>query len=410
MNDLAERMKVYPWTKFSPEVICNALEEFKKMFQEEKTCIVTREIWKEYEKIKYNNDEEFFVNYKSSEIKSAEYRHNICYEGYFSIKFNNTQPPTSVVSIEMGEKSVIDAIISIFDNASQMCQILKPSESPEESVEAGMIEEGKAYQKTRLTMEFGILIQPYDELLKEEAAPALEKYRIANAKVESDYSKFRDEIYKFAKFRNITFYTEGQEIERVILDFIFEIKKLIFRQTEQPNLEELHNQLKEKFEIMISDFVKKVDLIPIRFEMKLFDANTQFTTYMAIKDHIDNARQRIDYFDRYLKEDFFSKYLRSLDRSISIRLITTRGNNNYGVSNIKNISDLFKKEFKNYKLIELDPKDFHFRQLRIDDKIFLIDQGIDQAGQLPTTFGITENTLAAHKILDDLIIKGRVVQ
>ncbi len=123
-----------------------------------------------------------------------------------------------------------------------------------------------------------------------------------------------------------------------------------------------------------------------------------------------NARKRLDYIDRYLNSDFFYLYLKNLDRSITIRLVTTEGNGKYsGVKNVKYISDLCRQEFKDYKLIQLDEKYFHDRYLRIDDMIFTIGTGVSKAGTYPTCLTIHDNSPQAHNEIDGLINNGIVI-
>ena len=82
---------------------------------------------------------------------------------------------------------------------------------------------------------------------------------------------------------------------------------------------------------------------------------------------------------------------------------------NYGVKNVNSISNLCRQEFTDYKLIQLEPKYFHDRNLRIDDQIFILGSGINQAGIHPTNFVPAESTSDAHQILDDFITKGEVI-
>ena len=141
----------------------------------------------------------------------------------------------------------------------------------------------------------------------------------------------------------------------------------------------------------------------------LFKANTPFTTYLCILDCIKSARHRIYYFDSYLTTHFFQLYLREIDKSISIRLITTKGKNDYGISNVTQVSNLFRKEFTDYKLIEVEPNALHDRNLIIDDNIFTLGPSINQIGIKPTNFGPVDNKQEAETTLNNILEKGNVI-
>ena len=58
----------------------------------------------------------------------------------------------------------------------------------------------KAYQRDRLTLEFGILIQPFDDLVQRDTVPNLDEYRIAIAKVYAGDSAWRKSAREFSTF------------------------------------------------------------------------------------------------------------------------------------------------------------------------------------------------------------------
>ena len=269
----------------------------------------------------------------------------------------------------------------------------------------------KPYQKNRLIMEFGILIQPFEELALSQSVPEVEDYRIAFAKVYSGTSQFRTQVTEFATFNDVKFVAEENDISHVEERLRVKYKNLseIVKQT---SINELHKMFIQDFENMKSEFIDKVDSIPIDWQPTIFQANTPFTTYLCMLDCIANVRQHLHYFDRYLNLDFFSLYLRNLDRSTSIRLVTTKGNNGkngFGVDRINRVSDLCRQEFNDYKLIQLEQTDFHDRNLRIDEQIFTLGPGTNKAGTMPTNFGPADSSPQAIKILDDLIAKGKVI-
>ncbi len=269
----------------------------------------------------------------------------------------------------------------------------------------------KPYQKNRLIVEFGILIQPFKELALSQAVPEVEDYRKAFAKVYSGTSQFRAQVTGFATFNDVRFVAEESDISHVEERLRLKYKNLseIVKQT---SINELHKMFIQDFENMKSEFIDKVDSIPIDWQPTIFQANTPFTTYLCMLDCIANVRQHLHYFDRYLNLDFFSLYLRNLDRSTSIRLVTTKGNNGkngFGVDRINRVSDLCRQEFNDYKLIQLEQTDFHDRNLRIDEQIFTIGPGTAKAGTMPTNFGPADSSPQAIKILDDLIAIGKVI-
>jgi len=152
-----------------------------------------------------------------------------------------------------------------------------------------------------------------------------------------------------------------------------------------------------------------IDRVPIDWLPQLLEGNTPFAVYLKLRDAIGTAKRRIHYFDRYLNEDFFPLYLRGADRSLEIRLVTTRGNHYYGITNVVHVSRLAGLEFAVFKLLECVPQDLHDRNLRIDDTIFFLGTSIKDAGKHPTNFAPSDSTAAGHAILDSIVSKGVVV-
>ena len=200
----------------------------------------------------------------------------------------------------------------------------------------------KPYQKNRLIMEFGILIQPFEELARIQSVPEIKDYRIAFAKVNSGMSQFQPRVDEFVTFGDTKFSSEFTMIIQVLSFFIRKYRNLS-NILKEDSLDILHDTFKEDFKKMKSEFIYNVDSIPMDWQPKIFQANTPFTAYCCILDCIANVRQHFHYFDRYLNLDFFLLYLRNLDRSTSIRLVTTKGNNRkdgFGVDRINRVSDL----------------------------------------------------------------------
>ena len=267
----------------------------------------------------------------------------------------------------------------------------------------------KPFQKNNLIMSFGMLIQPLEELAQTQSVPEVKDYLIAFAKMNAGEPKFNNKVKEFVTFSDVK-YSQAELNVLVLIKFFNNRYRDKLNVVKLDNPKQFHDLFKKDFENLKLGFSEKVDSVPIDWQPKIFQANTPFTTYSCIMDCIVGVRNRLDFFDRYLKSEFFNLYLRNLDRSVSIRLVTTKGNSkNYGVENILSISELCRQEFDNYKLIQLDPNDFHDRNLRVDNQIFTLGSGTDQAGKYPTNFGPTESTPSAHQILDDLIAKGKII-
>jgi hypothetical protein len=118
---------------------------------------------------------------------------------------------------------------------------------------------------------------------------------------------------------------------------------------------------------------------------------------------------RLHYFDRYLKADFFTLFLATVGRGVSVRLVTTAGNTSYGVAAVTAVSRLACQEFHDFKLIEVNSRDVHDRNLRVDDRIFQLGPGVDRAGFALTNFGPAESSEGAHRAFDQIIGRGRDV-
>jgi hypothetical protein len=137
----------------------------------------------------------------------------------------------------------------------------------------------------------------------------------------------------------------------------------------------------------------------------MFEANTPFTSYLRIREATAIVRSRLHYFDRYLNPAFFELFLGGIPRDAQVRLITT----SRGIKSVDAVSQLARREFPDYQLIEADAGYFHDRNLRVDDHVFSLGPGIDRAGVSLTNFGPAEDSSRAHAELDKLIAIGTVV-
>lgn len=163
-----------------------------------------------------------------------------------------------------------------------------------------------------------------------------------------------------------------------------------------------------------ASFYAKIDHIPIDWEPVIFDANTPFTSYLRIKEAIVAVKDRLHYFDRYLKPEFFELFLATVDRGTSIRLVTTAGANSSGsnasgVAAVAAVARLARQEFKDLQLLQVDPSQLHDRNMRVDDRIFTLGPGVDRAGMALTNFGPADSSPEAHGQFDELIARGTVV-
>lgn len=254
-------------------------------------------------------------------------------------------------------------------------------------------------------MNFGIWIQPLDKLTQSSSAPEFKEYQKAISEIEAGKKEFLKLVDKFVTFGEVKYVKEKDAISKAITSFHADYKRGIFNYSSTRSPQNMRENFHYPYQSFKYKILEQIDNIPIEWESKLFQANTPFTAHLCILDYVSTARKRLDYFDRYLNSEFFPLYLRNLNKSIKVRLITTKK----GVDNVFSVSNLCHQEFSDYKLIQLDSKDFHDRNLRIDDKIFTLGPGTDIAGKFPTNFGPAESTPNAHKVFDDLIKKGIII-
>ena len=268
----------------------------------------------------------------------------------------------------------------------------------------------KAHQKNRLILEFGVLIQPFEDLLNYNEPPTIHHYRIAIAKVQGGDPKWRLTVRDFVKFaEDVIFHKENQDISHVPERFCNLVNEFINNSELIDDLNELRTRFRNNFKEAKCSLFEFVDRIPIQWEPEIFEANTPFTAYLRINECVVTARRRLHYFDRYLKAAFFQLFLENLGREVEIRLVTTLGTKRHGVTGVKEISDLARQEFNNYQLIQVSPDIMHDRNLRIDDNIFTLGPGVDRAGVALTNFGPSDSSQAAHHQFDSIITNGTVI-
>lgn len=268
----------------------------------------------------------------------------------------------------------------------------------------------KAFQKSQLIYEFGILIQPLEDLARSEQPPSLSDLRIAIAKVLAGDGAWRQQVKQFTTFTSDIFFSQEY---RDISHVPERCRGVLTEVVNDPAHENDPNRVKERVENEVGrareKFFEYIDRIPIEWEPVVFEANTPYTSYLRIKESIVTVKHRLDYFDRYLKPDFFELFLASVDNTVPIRLVTTAGNAGFGVAGVAAVSNLVRQQFADYQLIEVDHTDLHDRNLRVDDQIFSLGPGVDRAGMALTNFGPSDSSGEAHNAFDRIIAGGRVV-
>jgi len=273
----------------------------------------------------------------------------------------------------------------------------------------------KPEQKRHLIMLFGIMIAPARELAQATTPPNLMDYRQLFARMAGTEGSWNGVVRTFTTFKDAYFDDTSSQLSglNTLSGFLSDIQNIVNRPPADLDLTALQLQFETALDELYQQFFKLIEQIPIDWQATLSEANTPLTVYMRISDAIAGARRRLDYFDRYLREDFYDLYLRHLDRNLAVRLVTLEGSKNgrksSGALAVTPISDLTRQEFKNYKLVQVMPKDMHGRILRVDDTIFYLDASVSDAGRYPTHFAHGDSRPAAHQALDKIIDQGTVI-
>lgn len=268
----------------------------------------------------------------------------------------------------------------------------------------------KAHQKHRLICEFGILMQPLVELVKADKLPTAGEYRLAIAKIKAGEKAWHQQVIQFTTFApDMYFSEERKDISRVTLYCLHALQEIINDSILENDPSQLYERAGKEVGIAFENFRKYIDRIPIEWEPIVFEANTPFTAYLRISESIASVKHRLHDFDRYLKPDFLKLFLASVDRAVSIRLVTTVGNERHGATAVSAISNLARQEFADYRLVEVSRSDLHDRNLRVDNQIFTLGQGVDRARTALTNFGPSDSSTEAHRQFDRIIEDGRVV-
>ena len=268
----------------------------------------------------------------------------------------------------------------------------------------------KAAQRQQLIYDFGILVQPFEELARDSSPPSISDYRVAIAKVQSGDPEWRKQVRELTTFAADIFLNEEfRSLSHVPERFWRKLAPSLNDAYWHEHLENLHGQFQKHVTELRKDFFDCLDRVPIDWEPVIFQANTPFTAYLRIKEVLAVINDRLHYFDRYLKPDFFDLFLVAVNRDVSVRLVTTPGSGNYGVHGIMAVSLLACKEFSDYQLVEVAPSKMHDRNLRVDNQIFSLGPGVSRAGMALTNFGPSDNSPAAHSAFDKIIKDGNIV-
>lgn len=260
----------------------------------------------------------------------------------------------------------------------------------------------KAAQRTTLVLGLGLLLRPLQDLARQSPPPAASAYNITAAKCRRDLEQWYEEVRTFCTF-------DGYALNDLCQDILLEPQNLIHYLGQYArNSDDTARQLEFSYQLSLCRelTLAAIDRVPIEWNPHLHDAKTPLSVHFHIRDAIGTAKQRVHFFDRYLDADFYPLYLRELSRNIEVRLITTKGKLNFGVTNVLPVSKLAAGEFQNYQLIECLPADLHDRNLRIDGAIFHLGPSIKEAGTSPTNFTPADGSVNAHAILDSIIAKG----
>lgn len=269
-----------------------------------------------------------------------------------------------------------------------------------------MTEREKAAQRSTLIFQFGKLLSPLFELSEKTPPPTAAEYHIVTALCRPDMNRWCDEVDQFISFGEYRLAYLFDDILREPDKLLHEMPKLA-----KNNADDVSRQVdfRERLMACRNRTLAAIDMVPIEWTPRLHEAMTPFSVYLRIRDAIGTAKRRVHYFDRYLDTEFFHLYLRDLCRFLEVRLVTTKGKTNFGVTNVLSLSKLAAGEFTDFQLLECLPADLHDRNLRVDDTVFFLGTSIKDAGTQPTNFSPADSSPGGHSVLDSIMTKGTVV-
>jgi hypothetical protein len=274
----------------------------------------------------------------------------------------------------------------------------------------GRMKNKKTSQRDQVLVEFGILVQPLYELLDSDPPATEHQWRIAIAKTKSGDAAWRKTVDQFTRFGpDLAFQSEYQQISHIPERACRALSEVLDSRVVKLSPPDLNKRFADVIGAMRASLDIEMRSVPVEWEPEVFEANTPFTAYLRILEAFRAARVRLHYFDRYLKPDFYRLFLPSVERNVEVRIVTTAGKGAYGTSAVLSISKLVGSEFSDYKLLEVDAKHVHDRNLRVDDQILSLGPGVDRAGFAITNFGPADSSPQAHTAFDDVLALGREI-
>jgi hypothetical protein len=283
------------------------------------------------------------------------------------------------------------------------------------------LSEDIARLKHVLTYEFALWLNPLEEIVRSTELPSVENFRLAITQFENGrmaWYKARENFLAKGNFPVMPpDFAAFLNQQSNVTSGVFGIKGALYPVGKAVDVPSALKRLRDILESMQAEFYSHLATFSETWSPEAFKGDSPLAIYFHIKDIIASAKTRIHYFDRYMRDYIFWLYLRDLNRSLEIKLVTTQGKKNkagipeYGVLNLQPVAVLAKAEFPNFQLIEVDPKNMHDRMLRVDDQVFLIGSGITPGSSFPThanSFAPADSSKAAHDELDTLIRDGSV--
>lgn len=270
-----------------------------------------------------------------------------------------------------------------------------------------MAKNNKGAERANLLVSVGRLMAPLIDLAERSTPPTADDLHIASARYHTDFHRWLTQVHAFVTAGIHVF----GHIEDQIIMWPNQLQGELHSLAGSVSADPLGTQatLARLLSKCHDGTVAAIARMPIAWEAELLSGETPLSTHLRIRDVVLAASRRIHLFDRYLNDDVFPLYLRPLSRGVQIKLLTTRGTANFGVTNLLPMARLAAKEFKSFELVECSQADMHDRNLRIDDQIFFLGPSLSHAGTHPTNFSPTDSSAAAHAVLDGLIAKGTII-
>lgn len=264
----------------------------------------------------------------------------------------------------------------------------------------------KAEERTYLVLALGRLLAPLDDLAAAATPPTDKDYQVCVARFQSDLAKWRPTAHAFSCVGGVEF---GRELDDMLrpLGSLGEAVTNSVRRKPTPSLSQEH--LRSVLADVKRVVTRAIDSIPIEWESRLLAEGTPFSSHLHILDAVRTAKTRVHFFDRYLDPSVYDLYLRHLDRSVQVRLVSTMGNAGFGARAIEAAGRLAAKEFRDFQVVACQPSAMHDRNLRVDDTILFLGPSLKDVGRYPSNFAPSASTADAHQLLDGLMSGGQRV-